>query len=390
MKTIWLLAWLLLSATLAHAQGEEPSIEPVEFGDLVEDTITEDAFFDWWQVEAVAGDVMIAEMTASDGLEPLLGVLDPGGNLVMTSADGAPNGLVEIEYRVETPGEYTLVATRVGNEDGTSTGSYALILGLARVGEARITPYEQVEFRCADFEVTTAASLRFRQPGRAQQILVYGLDGFQPVIRLLNERAEAANVCTRDGSGTGDVIALPGTTRMTIDGETAQVAKATLEPAADARPDRITLTIGSVDGTPGRYLAVVTGFSLDDGDDVDSIEARLGPLAAQGSSLLVYMIDAEHNGRLDPFLRFGTDPNEGGCDDAGRRGCETIPEVIDVGVTTVDGLRLLGDRFDAGLRIPEGELDSVGMVLSSFDNNTRGPYALLLIGELPPRPTATE
>lgn len=379
--TLW-----LCGAGGAFAQEDDaPTNEAVNYGDMVTGELSATAFFDLWRVDALAGDQIIIEMTGYDGLEPLIGILDSNGTLTARSEDATANGLAELEFTVPAAGEYTIVATRVGNETGMSTGGYSLLVGLVETAPAPVTPYEQVEFRCADFEVTTAASLQFRQPGRSQRIVVYGVDGFQPVIRIVSSHGDEAQTCTRDGDGEGDSFTLPGEAPVTVSGESAAVAEVDLTLAEEQDLGILTLTIGSVDGAPGRYIAAISGFAIETAAEQDTLEARLGPLAAQGSSLLVYMVDAEPNGRLDPAVRFGQAANDDICDDAGRRGCDDVPPVEDAGVLTADGLRLLGDRFDAGLRIPPGELASMSMVLGSFDGKTSGDYGLLLVGELPPR-----
>jgi hypothetical protein len=375
-----------------RAQDEDvgpPGNAPISYGDLVTETITNDAFFDWWKVEAVAGDVMIIEMTGSEGLAPKIGMLDSNGDLIAQSEDGAVDGFTELLFEASIPGEYTIIATRAGIQDGASTGRYELLLGLETAGEAPITPYEQVEFRCADVEAITAASLRFRHSGQAQQVLVYGLDGFQPAVRvLLSGDADVESTCTRDGDGMGDSIRLPNSDETILVDVGVSVAKVDLLPGEVGDASALTITIGSVDGSAGRYLVAITGFSIEAPGDVNAMEVRLGPLAAQSSELLVYMVDAEMNGRLDPYVRFGDMPDDSGCDDAGRRGCEDVPVVEDVGVLLADGAALTGDRFDAGLRIAPGELQSFSLVLQSFDDNTYGDYGVILFGELPPRPTS--
>jgi hypothetical protein len=53
-------------------------------------------------------------------------------------------------------------------------------------------------------------------------------------------------------------------------------------------------------------------------------------------------------------------------------------------VTTIGG-RYVGDRFDAALHIPPGDTSEYEFWLTSRTGTTRGEYALVLVGELPPR-----
>jgi hypothetical protein len=111
---------------------------------------------------------------------------------------------------------------------------------------------------------------------------------------------------------------------------------------------------------------------------------RIGPLAAESTSLSVYMVAAQ-NSRLDPFMIL---PDTGEtCDDSGRTGCDTLPTFSGAGAVLHegDGTTLRGDRSDAGLLLTPGNPDPMAVELSSRDGDTRGAYALVLIGELPPR-----
>jgi hypothetical protein len=90
--------------------------------------------------------------------------------------------------------------------------------------------------------------------------------------------------------------------------------------------------------------------------------------------------------RLDPFVRLDT-PEGIECDDAGRRGCDEVPSITGAGVAINDGVTITGDRFDAGLRLAPGHPDPLTLELSSRKSGTYGEYALLVIGELPPRST---
>src|SRR5690606_19871969 len=114
------------AAPLAAQDDDLPVTTFIAFDDIVTETLTETAFWDWWQIQANEGDIIVADMIAEDALEPLLGILGPDGDLLDRSEDGPPGGSVSLEYTTPAAGEYTIVATRVGNANGTSTGPYTL------------------------------------------------------------------------------------------------------------------------------------------------------------------------------------------------------------------------------------------------------------------------
>jgi hypothetical protein len=377
----------LLLAIPALAQEDVETVSIINYDNVVENTITEQAFFDWWQVQAAEGDSLVIDMAASGGLQPLVGILDPGGTLVTRSEDGAVDGTISLEYTVPAPGQYTIVATRVGNANGTSTGAYSLRLRRANAPVQNVNPYQDVTFRCEDYEVTTASTIVFQEDpgeGLAHRITIYGIDGFQPVIRLNIEVPDPYELCNIDAQRTvDDSFTLPGEVVRTITAENINTASQLLINGAE-EAGIITITIGSKDGLPGRYIAIIEGFNIDPGTDVDAMEVRVGPLASETTAIQMYMVAAQ-NSRLDPFL---TRPDTGEtCDDAGRADCEAIPTFTGAGATLHEGVgtTLMGDRSDAGLLINPGNPEVVAVEFGSRAGRTHGEYAIVLIGELLPR-----
>lgn len=369
------------------AQSDEPNIATMNYDETMNDTITSAAIFDWWRVQAIEGDVLVAEMTASVGLEPLLGLLSPGGDLVTRSADGAANGTVTLEYSVPTTGLYTLVTTRVGNAEGTSTGAYTLSVRRDNPVPTRPDNYQDVTFRCRDYEATTVATVQLPEDNRSElsyRMTVYGIDGFQPVIRTGFSAEPDFTDCQARGMGTlDDTFTLPGEAPRTVTAETiTQVSQITLNGAE--KMGQITLTIASKDGAAGRYVALIEGLRIESGD-TDGVQIGIGPLAAQLTDLTVYMV-AMPNSRLDPFMSL---PDGGAtCDDAGLRGCETVPAFNGASFTLHNSglLTISGDRNDAGLKLNPGNPDPQTVLLGSREGKTYGDYALVLLGTLPPRP----
>lgn len=376
---------LLALAAPVSAQDDAPMIATINYGSAVEDTITDAAIFDWWQVQAAEGDQLVVEMAASGGLEPLAAILTPGGDIAARSPDGAADATITLEYTAETSALYTIVATRVGGAEGTSTGAYTLRLRPANPPN-RPNEYQDVTFRCDDFEATTAATVSFAEDPKTRmrhRVTVYGLDGFKPVIRLRFSANTEFSDCNVDAEmTTGDTFTLPGEEIQTITADTRDTVSQMILSGAE-NMELITLTIASRDGQPGRYAAVIEGFTLERGDR-DAIEARIGPLPAVSTGLTVYMVGTA-NSRLDPYIYLPE--TDEGCDDAGRLGCESVPSFTGAGFTLHEQgvVTIKGDRNDAGVILPPGSTEPVMLVLGSRNGETYGDYALVLIGELPPR-----
>lgn len=389
---LFLLAFILLATLPAFAQEgqDNPTVLDTRYDALETDTITSLSIYDWWRIQAAANDVIVVDMQAADGLAPLLGLLDDSGNLVARSADGAVNGAINLEYTAPTPGTYTIVATRVGNADGTTTGSYSLQVRRANAVPVVTNTLQDVTFVCRDFEATTAASLQFiddRRDDLKYRITVYGMDGFQPVLRVkfnVQNLDEPYEDCITDGrSMLNDTFTLPGEETRTVTEDTLQYSAQFIISGADLA-DIVELTLGSRDGAPGRYMMVIDSFSIDPADDLDGMEVRIGPLAATRSFITAYMV-AGANSRLDPLLRWNEAEQE--CDDAGRAACKGVPTFAGAGVSLHEneGLTITGDRSDAGLILAPGNPDSMTLEFGSRSADTSGAYAVILIGELPAR-----
>lgn len=396
-----MILWAVLPLSMLHAQDDgDDDGQPVEqatdititYDDEVSDTLTERTFFDLFRFNGIAGETIVITVTASDGLAPLIGLLDSGRNLVAVSDDGQVNGEIELEYTVETTGEHVINVTRVGRDEGTTTGSYVLLLRRASASGTRINPFQDVTFRCGTTDVTSVATLDFSQPpGESYTFSVYGLDDFQPIIRMEIDLEQGFEECSTDSQRLGGhVLMLP-------DGETLTYAEGEPENAAQFgvgladQINRITLTIGSIDGSAGRYVLVMTGFDIETAGALDVIEFRLGPLVAASTSMTVYMV-AQGTNRLDPLIEVYTDDDFDvpslACDDAGRRDCEDVLSFDGAGFIFDAEDTLIGDRFDAGVMLNPGNTDPQTIEFSSRAESATGAYAIVVIGELPPRDSA--
>ncbi len=357
-------------------------MQPIRYGQTVSETITDAAFFDQWQIEASAHDRIYVRMTGADGLRPLIGLLDAGGTLVAHSANGIANEAVDLSYDVPVTGKYSIVATRVDNQFGTTTGSYTLSVENANPPPTPNPAYQEVTFQCGSVDATATATIRFAREDSdngAYSLRVYGLDGFQPVIRV---QSGDSTVCISDpADALNDVVTLPGERPLTItQADLSHTAQYVLTSQNTPDPASITITFGSANDAAGRYLAVMGGFTIEPSTDMDNVGVRLAPRPAQGKDpLALYMVGV--NNRLDPTVL----TDMGRCDDAGRRGCEALPSFDRAGVIFNSGIQVIGDRFDSGALISDAQEHELQLV--SFSGTTHGEYAIFLIGALPPAPS---
>lgn len=404
-RVVWMTCVFIVGGILVtgvQAQDDIPVEAMLPFDRVVAETISAQAFYDNWGFSAGAGSVVSVVMQASDGLAPLIGVLNPSGELIARSDSdplgnprppAEPNSTATLEFVVPADGNYIVVATRVGNELGTTTGSYTIQLRRIESPDTRGNERPPVELRCGDSLMTVALVLEFVASDAvdAYRISVYGLDGLQPAIQVLFGSGEETRDCSHDSQAMpGDMFILPGEDPVSLPDDYpeagfANAAQLTMRGGALLGPVQVAL--GSIDHQPGRYLLVVEGFTIPAAGADGFLEVRLAPWA-QTSELLVYMIGGEDT-RLDPYLTMEYADGSGDdllvCDDAGRGDCTDVPPVIDAGVMFNDGTTVLGDRFDAGLWLAPGDTRRMLLTASSRTRSAHGEYALLFIGELPPR-----
>jgi hypothetical protein len=388
MKPILIILICLFIALPTRAQIDQPTSDTIQYNQLIMNSISEEAIYDWWFIQAQAGDVMLIEMQGENGLEPLIGLMNENFELITQSQNGPVDGTVSVLYTVENSGEYVIVATRAGNLDGQSTGDYRLLVSKQNITVPRENPYQQVTFRCGNFEVTTAATLALSEDigqGSTFRVSVYGLDGFVPAIRFYDREQDFSDCSSDPQSMGGNTYTLPGEETVTYTGEDDTLKAAHLAILGIPDLSNVTLTIGSRDNTTGRYIALIEGFRIDPADDLDYINIGQGPLAAS-RPLTVYML-ADPSERLDPAMSFFNTPSAGiTCDDAGRRDCPDIPSIAGFhSVIALDGKEITGSRFDAGaiLSPAAGTPQLYLLELSSFSGRTSGNYSLLLFGEIP-------
>ncbi len=105
--------------------------QPLTFGAPVAGFITSGQPYQTYTFTGQAGDIVSAAMNATSGsLDPLLLVVDPNGGVIASNddaADGVTDSLVA-NLSLVLGGQYTVVATRYGQEIGGTEGDYELTL----------------------------------------------------------------------------------------------------------------------------------------------------------------------------------------------------------------------------------------------------------------------
>ena len=391
-RIYWLLLFLVLLIPVGIAAQNDPhrpSVLPLSYNATVTETITEGGIYDWWQFDGIAGDQIRVTMTATEGLEPLLGLLSPPQDLVARSEDGEANSTVTLVYTLETTGEFTVVATRVGNADGTSTGVYQLLMERTNAPTAPPDRYREVTFMCGGNEASNVLTLAIEDDNDQTDFIgvsVYGLDGFEPSLRTqlefdfepyYDEFCYQSSDGDGPGYGRGDTLQLPGEEMLTISDNAIRTS------FQDASAFGLyELNVGAVNDTPGRFVVVIDGMTTGRNGDRDLLEIGLGPLARE-DSVRVYAV-SDKISRLDPFIELvDEDINQlEACDDAGLRDCAGTPTIDGFSTTSVEYERTLeGGTFDAGLVLAPGEPGRMMVLFGGYDGRTYGDYAIVIIGE---------
>ncbi len=392
----WIGALLLMASAVSAQQGSFTPSGDIFYGEAIGDRIDDERFFDAWRFFARANDIFMIRMSASDGLAPLIGVLSPGGELLVTSGDTPPNGEATARFTAPTEGFYLIIATRMGNENGDTVGAYTLRIDWLNAPPTRDPAYQDVLFDCAGQPAaTTLTLLLYPDPGVALTVRAYGIDGFDPALAY-QYRVSGESGCITAPAPDGDVIIFPGSPPRITSPDFPSAALTT--PPSDNFSE-VRIVLGGLNDAPGRFMLVVAGLRIsqtaptDDRGvpipiDRDDLWIRMGPrVSTNPQGIAVYMVAAD-GARLDPFMRpFG---QEAGCDDAGRRAaagrnCADVPAITGAGAALSDGLRYQAGRFDAGQIIPPGDTQPYVYTLTTLNRSTYGDYAVIILGELPPR-----
>jgi hypothetical protein len=98
------------------------------YGASASGNITADSFVHFYDFYGEAGQMVTITMVGAGGLDAYLGLMDPNDAVIAEDDDSAGDLNAQIAIRLPESGWYLIVATRVGIDEGTSTGSYTLQL----------------------------------------------------------------------------------------------------------------------------------------------------------------------------------------------------------------------------------------------------------------------
>ena len=158
---VWLaLCLCVLALGRAAADGSRQD-SSLQFGEPVSGVLGEDTFRRVYTFRADAGDQVTLSMARTAGdLDPYLLLMDTNGAVVAASDDGGTGVDARIAgWHVPTADLYFVVVTRFGQEHGSTSGSYTLLLtraeiqthngisiALGKTALGRISPQDPVAF----------------------------------------------------------------------------------------------------------------------------------------------------------------------------------------------------------------------------------------------------
>ncbi len=114
----------------ADAQSLMDAAQPIQRDTAVTGAIVGDQAFQTYSFDAAANEIVSVSLNRTEGgLDTLLQVIDPAGNLVDVSDDaaGSTNSALP-NLRLVNAGTYTIIATRYGKEIGGTEGAFELLL----------------------------------------------------------------------------------------------------------------------------------------------------------------------------------------------------------------------------------------------------------------------
>jgi hypothetical protein len=151
----------------------------IDYGMTVDGAVDDEIPMRYYRFEARRGDVITVALSVDEGnLDPLVKLTD--ANLVDLAADddgGENNDAQIVAYTVPIAGTYYLVATRVGEIDGRTSGSYELQLN----GRAGIAGGDVLEII---YDATVSGLIDNQHP--AEEYVFFGQQG--DVIQITMER----------------------------------------------------------------------------------------------------------------------------------------------------------------------------------------------------------
>ena len=236
----------------------------------------------------------------------------------------------------------------------------------------------------------TAITIVQMRPGFNYQATVIGIDGFDPVLMVVQENGETGYCNDDDDRAALYTANLPGIGNISGNDSNARIS---FSQNSNALAD-MALVVGGYDGTGGEFLLVLEGMAVTAADEQGDPFAVLvtQSMVESGIPFRIYMIGKTTN--LDPlmtavysdFSAFITDENDDliSCDDAGNfELCwGNSLSLSSAQIITASNSRFTGDSADAMLMIdPEeaaqNDLESMTFLMSSYNQQTTGDYVII-------------
>jgi hypothetical protein len=130
----WILGLILLgllgSLALSPATYAQEATLPIAYGDTLEGQLSTEQYRVLYVFSGREGDILRLQMQALEGdLDPYLLLLDLSGTVIAFGDDwGASNAVLLEAVKLPRTGEYFIVATRFGHQQGSTTGRYQVTL----------------------------------------------------------------------------------------------------------------------------------------------------------------------------------------------------------------------------------------------------------------------
>lgn len=280
--------------------------------------------------------------------------------------------------------------------------AYVLLVILALTFAALpVGAQEEVVVECGPNAVlTNGAMVYFNLLPGTYKFTVLGIDGFDPVMALLDESLDVIE-CSDDAVGAAEYSANLPTTGIV---ETATTNSQVIFEYQDEDARDFAVAVGGYGGTSGQFVLLAEPFSVAEEDGVgegtgDPISLLVTPNLVDGlESVTLYMLGIDD--ALDPYFVLidanGILTDDAGvdvvCDDAGSTSCWREGVDLSEASIIIDGVEVVADNFDASMQLdwalfgddvaaPDSYLN---WRLSSFGQTTTGDYVVAIhlgIGE---------
>ena len=202
-----------LSLVQVGVSGREGSV--LRYGDQVINRISQQTPVLRYRFHARRGDLIDLQLRRNSGdLDPWLQLRNSAGDVLATSDDAldgpAPRDSRIREYLVEADGEYFILASRYGQEAGTSSGNFVLSLNEAEFSSPGHTPGTAIPLKSGagdSNELSDEQPLRYYQfAGQAGERVIIRMEragGSLDPLLVLSDR-QGRELLSDDDSGSGN------------------------------------------------------------------------------------------------------------------------------------------------------------------------------------------